>query len=147
MCAALPVCLRPTGVLTVNRAAPTFLKAFTITNKTFGDAPFSLLPFTEGLDNTDGTYHFSSSNPSIVSISTVDNVTALGRSKVRIYSTIYIILYCLYNIHHKWMRSHYQVATMMKQQRRVFFAATCVHISITLMRVWELLRVPACFNA
>ena len=65
-----------TGVLTVNRAAPTFLKAFTIDNKVFGDAPFSLLPFTVGLDNTDGTYHFSSSNPSIVSISTVDNVTA-----------------------------------------------------------------------
>jgi len=65
-----------TGVLTVNRLAPTFLKAFTIDNKTFGDAPFSLLPFTVGLDNTDGTYHFSSSNPSIVSISNVDNVTA-----------------------------------------------------------------------
>ena len=65
-----------TGVLTVNRIAPTFLKAFTITDKTFGDAAFSLLPFTDGLDNTDGTYHFSSSNPSIVSISTVDNVTA-----------------------------------------------------------------------
>ena len=65
-----------TAVFVVNRMAPTFLKAFTIDNKTFGDAPFSLLPFTEGLDNTDGTYHFSSSNPSIVSISTVDNVTA-----------------------------------------------------------------------
>ena len=65
-----------TAVFVVNRAAPTFLKAFTIDNKTFGDSPFSLLPFTEGLDNTDGTYSFSSSNPSIVSISTVDNVTA-----------------------------------------------------------------------
>jgi uncharacterized protein YjbI with pentapeptide repeats len=65
-----------TAVFTVNRAAPTFLKAFTIDNKVFGDVPFSLLPFTEGLDNTDGTYHFSSSNPSIVSISAVDNVTA-----------------------------------------------------------------------
>ena len=65
-----------TSVFVVNRAAPTFLKAFTITDKTFGDAPFSLLPFTDGLDNTDGTYHFSSSDSSIVSISTVDNVTA-----------------------------------------------------------------------
>ena len=65
-----------TSVFVVNRAAPTFLKAFTIDNKVFGDAAFSLLPFTEGLDNTDGTYHFSSSDPSIVSISTVDNVTA-----------------------------------------------------------------------
>jgi uncharacterized protein YjbI with pentapeptide repeats len=65
-----------TGVLTVNRVAPTFLKSFTIPDKTFGDAPFSLLPFTEGLDNTDGAYSFSSSNPSIVSISSVDNVTA-----------------------------------------------------------------------
>ena len=65
-----------TGVLTVNRLAPTFLKAFTITDKTFGDASFSLLPFTDGLDNTDGTYHFSSSNPSVISISTDDNVTA-----------------------------------------------------------------------
>jgi uncharacterized protein YjbI with pentapeptide repeats len=65
-----------TGVMTVNRAAPTFLKAFTITDKIYGDAAFSLLPFTVGLDNTDGTYHFSSSNPSIVSISDVDNVTA-----------------------------------------------------------------------
>jgi hypothetical protein len=65
-----------TASLLVNRAAPTFLKAFTIDNKTFGDAPFSLLPFTEGLDNTDGTYHFSSSDASVVSISTVDNVTA-----------------------------------------------------------------------
>ena len=65
-----------TSVFVVNRAAPTFLKAFTIDNKVFGDAAFSLLPFTDGLDNTDGTYHFSSSDPSIVSISTVDNVTA-----------------------------------------------------------------------
>jgi len=65
-----------TASLLVNRAAPTFLKAFTIDNKTFGDAPFSLLPFTVGLDNTDGTYHFSSSDASVVSISTVDNVTA-----------------------------------------------------------------------
>jgi uncharacterized protein YjbI with pentapeptide repeats len=65
-----------TASLLVNRAAPTFLKAFTIDDKTFGDAPFSLLPFTVGLDNTDGTYHFSSSDATIVSISTVDNVTA-----------------------------------------------------------------------
>jgi uncharacterized protein YjbI with pentapeptide repeats/uncharacterized protein YjdB len=52
----------------VNRAAPTFLKSFTIPNKTFGDASFSLLPFTDGLDNTDGTYHFTSSNAELVSI-------------------------------------------------------------------------------
>ena len=65
-----------TGVLTVNRAAPTFLKSFTIPDKTFGNSPFSLLPLTEGLDNTDGAYSFTSSNPSVVSISSVDNVTA-----------------------------------------------------------------------
>ena len=60
----------------VNRAAPTFLRAFTIPNKTFGvDVSFALLPLTDGLDNTDGAYHFSSSNAEIVAISE-DGLTA-----------------------------------------------------------------------
>jgi uncharacterized protein YjdB len=78
----------------VNRAAPTFLKAFTIPDKTFGDAPFSLLPFTEGLDNTDGTYHFSvtSSNAQLVSISEVDGVTATIHAYTPTPITIYVAI-------------------------------------------------------
>jgi uncharacterized protein YjbI with pentapeptide repeats len=76
----------------VNRAAPTFLKAFTITNKTFGDASFSLLPFTEGLDNTDGTYHFTSSNAQLVSISEVDGVTATILAYTPTPITIYVAI-------------------------------------------------------
>jgi len=60
----------------VNRAAPTFLRAFTIPNKTFGtDVSFALLPLTDGLDNTDGAYTFTSSNAEIVAISE-DGLTA-----------------------------------------------------------------------
>ena len=60
----------------VNRAAPTFLRAFTIPNKTFGvDVSFALLPLTDGLDNTDGAYSFTSSNSEIVAIS-ADGLTA-----------------------------------------------------------------------
>jgi uncharacterized protein YjbI with pentapeptide repeats len=64
----------------VNRAAPTFLRAFTIPNKTYGvDVSFSLLALTDGLDNTDGTYHFTSSNTEIVSISgDGDTATIIG---------------------------------------------------------------------
>jgi uncharacterized protein YjbI with pentapeptide repeats len=76
----------------VNRAAPTFLKAFTIPNKTFGDASFSLLPFTEGLDNTDGTYHFTSSNAQLVSISEVDGVTATILAYTPTPITIYVAI-------------------------------------------------------
>ena len=76
----------------VNRAAPTFLKAFTIPNKTFGDASFSLLPFTEGLDNTDGTYHFTSSNAGLVSISATDNVTATIHAYTPTPITIYVAI-------------------------------------------------------
>ena len=76
----------------VNRAAPTFLKAFTITNKTFGDASFSLLPFTEGLDNTDGTYHFTSSNAQLVSISEIDSVTATIHAYTPTPITIYVAI-------------------------------------------------------
>ena len=76
----------------VNRAAPTFLKAFTITDKTFGDASFSLLPFTEGLDNTDGTYHFTSSNAQLVSISEVDGVTATIHAYTPTPVTIYVAI-------------------------------------------------------
>ena len=76
----------------VNRAAPTFLKAFTIPNKTFGDASFSLLPFTEGLDNTDGTYHFTSSNAELVSISDTDNVTAIIHAYTPTPITIYVAI-------------------------------------------------------
>jgi uncharacterized protein YjbI with pentapeptide repeats len=61
----------------VNRAAPTFLRSFTIPNKTFGvDTSFSLLALTDGLDNTDGAYSFTSSNAEIVSISG-DGITAM----------------------------------------------------------------------
>jgi len=60
----------------VNRAAPTFLRSFTIPNKTFGvDVSFALLPLTDGLDNTDGAYTFTSSNAEIVAISE-DGLTA-----------------------------------------------------------------------
>ena len=60
----------------VNRAAPTFLRSFTIPNKTFGvDTSFSLLALTDGLDNTDGAYSFTSSNAEVVSISG-DGITA-----------------------------------------------------------------------
>ena len=76
----------------VNRAAPTFLKAFTIPNKIFGDASFSLLPFTEGLDNTDGTYHFTSSNAELVSISNTDNVTAIIHAYTPTPITIYVAI-------------------------------------------------------
>jgi uncharacterized protein YjbI with pentapeptide repeats len=76
----------------VNRAAPTFLKAFTIPNKTFGDAPFSLLPFTDGLDNTDGTYHFTSSNAELVSISNIDGVTATIHAYTPTPITIYVAI-------------------------------------------------------
>jgi hypothetical protein len=76
----------------VNRAAPTFLKAFTITDKTFGDASFSLLPFTEGLDNTDGTYHFTSSNAQLVSISELDGVTATIHAYTPTPITIYVAI-------------------------------------------------------
>jgi hypothetical protein len=78
----------------VNRAAPTFLKAFTIPDKTFGDAPFSLLPFTEGLDNTDGRYQFSvtSSNAQLVSISEVDGVTATIHAYTPTPITIYVAI-------------------------------------------------------
>jgi uncharacterized protein YjbI with pentapeptide repeats len=76
----------------VNRAAPTFLKAFTIPNKTFGDASFSLLPFTDGLDNTDGTYHFTSSNAQLVSISEVDGVTATIHAYTPTPITIYVAI-------------------------------------------------------
>jgi hypothetical protein len=76
----------------VNRAAPTFLKAFTIPNKTFGDVSFSLLPFTEGLDNTDGTYHFTSSNAQLVSISGVDGVTATIHAYTPSPITIYVAI-------------------------------------------------------
>ena len=81
-----------TASLLVNRAAPTFLKAFTITDKTFGDAAFSLLPFTDGLDNTDGTYHFSSSNASVVSISEADGVTATILAYSATPVTIYVAI-------------------------------------------------------
>ena len=76
----------------VNRAAPTFLKTFTIPNKTFGDVSFSLLPFTEGLDNTDGTYHFTSSNAELVSISGVDGVTATIHAYTPTPITIYVAI-------------------------------------------------------
>ena len=76
----------------VNRAAPTFLKAFTIPNKTFGDASFSLLPFTDGLDNTDGTYHFTSSNAELVSISEADGVTATIHAYTPSPITIYVAI-------------------------------------------------------
>jgi len=76
----------------VNRAAPTFLKAFTIPNKTFGDASFSLLPFTDGLDNTDGTYHFTSSNAQLVSISEADGVTATIHAYTPSPITIYVAI-------------------------------------------------------
>jgi uncharacterized protein YjbI with pentapeptide repeats len=76
----------------VNRAAPTFLKAFTIPNKTFGDASFSLLPFTDGLDNTDGTYHFTSSNAQLVSISEADGVTATIHAYTPTPITIYVAI-------------------------------------------------------
>jgi uncharacterized protein YjbI with pentapeptide repeats len=76
----------------VNRAAPTFLKAFTIPNKTFGDASFSLLPFTDGLDNTDGTYHFTSSNAELVSISNEDDVTATIHAYTPSPITIYVAI-------------------------------------------------------
>jgi uncharacterized protein YjbI with pentapeptide repeats len=81
-----------TASLLVNRAAPTFLKAFTIDNKTFGDAAFSLLPFTVGLDNTDGTYHFSSSDASVVSISEADGVTATILAYSATPVTIYVAI-------------------------------------------------------
>ncbi|NBO72611.1 hypothetical protein EBV26_19370, partial [bacterium] len=76
----------------VNRAAPTFFKAFTIPDKTFGDASFSLLPFTDGLDNTDGTYHFTSSNAELVSISEVDSVTAIIHAYTPTPITIYVAI-------------------------------------------------------
>ena len=77
----------------VNRAAPTFLRAFTIPDKTFGvDASFALLPLTDGLDNTDGTYTFTSSNSEIVTISE-DGLTAniLGYTTVTPV-TIYVAI-------------------------------------------------------
>ena len=77
----------------VNRAAPTFLRAFTIPDKTFGvDASFALLPLTDGLDNTDGTYTFTSSNSEIVAISE-DGLTAniLGYTTVTPV-TIYVAI-------------------------------------------------------
>ena len=76
----------------VNRAAPTFLKPFTIPNKRFGDSPFSLLPFTDGLDNTDGTYHFTSSNAELVSISNIDGVTATIHAYTPSPITIYVAI-------------------------------------------------------
>ena len=81
-----------TSSFLVNRAAPTFLKAFTIPDKTFGDASFSLLPFTEGLDNTDGTYHFTSSNSELVSISNTDDVTATIHAYTPTPITIYVAI-------------------------------------------------------
>ena len=77
----------------VNRAAPTFLRAFTIPNKTFGvDASFLLLPLTDGLDNTDGAYSFTSSNSEIVAIS-ADGLSAniLGYTTVTPI-TIYVAI-------------------------------------------------------
>jgi uncharacterized protein YjbI with pentapeptide repeats len=78
-----------TASLLVNRAAPTFLKTFTITDKTFGDASFSLLPFTVGLDNTDGTYTFSSANTSVVSIDgEFATVLAYSATPITIYVAV-----------------------------------------------------------
>jgi len=63
-----------TGTLTVARKAPTYATMSSIV-KTYGDASFSLVPYMSGISNSTGSYTFTSSNPSVVSIGG-DGVTA-----------------------------------------------------------------------
>jgi hypothetical protein len=53
-----------TSVLTVNPAPPT-LSNFSVSSKTFGDAPFS---FVNPTSNSNGTFTYASSNPSVATV-------------------------------------------------------------------------------
>jgi len=63
-----------TGTLTVARAIPTYNAVSSFT-KTYGNPSFSLVPYMSGISNSNGSYTFTSSNPSAVSIDG-DGVTA-----------------------------------------------------------------------